>query len=156
MQTDLLWPAGLTILLAYGAFSDIKWRRLPNWLSLTVLVYGLAWAFAGDGLAAIGWHAAHAGIALVVGMALFATGGFGGGDAKFYTGTAASFALQQGISLLLWVSITGLFTMLGWVILKRIPPFSKKDRKGDFAKFPYGVAIAMGGIGLAWAGPLTA
>ncbi|TNE35042.1 MAG: peptidase A24 [Alphaproteobacteria bacterium] len=156
MQADLLWPGGLTILLAYAAFSDIKWRRLPNWLSLTVLAYGFAWAFTQGGLPALGWHGAHAAIALAVGIALFATGGFGGGDAKLYTGTAACFALQQGVALLLWVSLTGLVTMLGWIILKRLPPFSSRKREGNFAKFPYGVAIALGGSGLAWAGPLTA
>lgn len=156
MPTDLLWPAGLTILLAYGAYSDIRWRRLPNWLSLALLGYGLAWAFTTDGLAMLGLHAAHMAIALVVGMVLFATGGFGGGDAKFYAGTAASFSLWQGIGLLLWVSLTGLLAMLGWIILKRLPPFSSRKREGDFAKFPYGVAIALGGAGFAWAGPLTA
>lgn len=156
MQTALLWPAGLTLLLAYGAFSDFKWRRLPNWLALALLVYGLTWAGTSGGMSALGWHSAHTAIALIVGMALFATGGFGGGDAKFYAGTAASFALQQGVALLLWVSIIGLVTMLGWVILKRLPPFSNRKRQGDFAKFPYGVAIALGGAGYAWAGPLTA
>lgn len=157
MQTALLWPAGLTLLLAYGSFSDIKWRRLPNWLSLALLVYGLVWAAIGDGgLTSLGWHSAHAGAALVVGMALFATGVIGGGDAKFYTGTAANFALQQGVALLLWVSVIGFIAILLWVALKRLPPFSRRIRKGDFAKFPYGVAIALGGAGLAWAGPLAA
>jgi len=156
LQAALLWPAGLTLLLAYAAFSDIKWRRLPNWLSLVVLAYGLVWAFAAGGLPALGWHGAHAGIALLIGMGLFATGGFGGGDAKLYAGTAACFTLQQGIALLLWVSIAGLVAMLGWVALKRIPPFANHKREGNFAKFPYGVAIALGGAGLAWIGPLTA
>jgi len=156
LQTALLWPAGLSLLLACGAWSDIKWRRLPNWLSLALMAYGLAWAVVSGGLPALGWHSAHAAVALAVGMALFATGGFGGGDAKFYAGTAASFALQQGVALLLWVSVIGLVTMLAWIILKRVPPFSRRRREGDFAKFPYGVAIAMGAIALAWAGPLAA
>ena len=146
----------LSLLLVIGAITDIRERRLANWLSLALLLFGLAHGFSLGGFAELGWHGAHAAIALAVGMALFATGGFGGGDAKLYTGTAACFALQQGVALLLWVSLTGLVTMLGWIVLKRLPPFSSRKREGNFAKFPYGVAIALGGSGLAWAGPLTA
>ncbi len=156
MQTALFWPAGLTMLLAYGAYSDIKWRRIPNWLSLAVLAFGLAWAGTDGGLAALGWHGAHFAVALVVGMVLFAIGAFGGGDAKLYAATAASFALQQGPALLLWVSLSGLVAILAWIIGKRLLPMSEDRRKGDFAKFPYGVAIALGGVGMAWTGPLTA
>ena len=97
MDITLLWPLGLTVLLAIGAYTDVTARRLPNWLSLALLVTGLAFAATQGGWSAVGWHGAHAGIALLVGMALFATGGIGGGDAKFYTGLAAWFALTDGM-----------------------------------------------------------
>lgn len=154
MDTALLWPAGLTLLLGIGAISDIRQRRLPNWLALILLVFGLTFAFVTGDLATTGWHAAHALIALLVGMALFAIGAFGGGDAKFYAGTAAYFPLSAGLNLLLWVSIIGFLAIVFWMIAKRLPPFSSKVREGDFAKFPYGLAIAMGGTAVAWMGAL--
>lgn len=150
MDLSLLWPLGLTILLAIGAYTDVTARRLPNWLSLALLVSGLAFALSQSGLSSLGWHAAHAGIALLIGMALFATGGFGGGDAKFYTGMAAWFALADGLTVLLWVSIAGIVLIIGWIVLKRTLFSAREKPKGDFAKFPYGLAIATGGMIAAW------
>lgn len=149
-----MWPAGLTLLLGYGAVSDVRQRRLPNWLALLLLAYGLTFAFFSIDLAGVGWHAAHALIALVVGMVLFAIRAFGGGDAKFYAGMAAYFPLSAAIDLLLWVSVTGLVTIIAWIIAKRLPPLSNMKREGDFLKFPYGLAIAVGGTALAWLGAL--
>lgn len=150
MELAWLWPAGLTLLLAYGAYSDIRWRRLPNWLALAALVLGLVFAFSTGGLSALGWHGAHMAIALIVGMGLFAIGAFGGGDAKFYAGVAAYFSLGDAVQLLLWVSLAGLVTMIAWFALIRLPLLAERKREGDFAKFPYGVAIAIGAALLAW------
>jgi len=161
MYWEYLWPAGLSLLLAVGALSDIKDRRLPNWLSLLLLVYGLAHAVALGGfedlgwLSTIGWHALHALIALMVGAALFAGGIFGGGDAKFYAGLAAYFALSEGLDLLLWVSIFGFFAIIGWMIGRRVLPTKKPVANSLKAKFPYGVAIAAGSAALAWFAPIS-
>jgi prepilin peptidase CpaA len=161
MEAEFLWPAGLTILLAIGALSDIKDRRLPNWLSLLLLIFGLGHAFALGGLAdlgwlqAMGWHLLHAVIALAVGAALFAGGIFGGGDAKFYAGLAAYFTIGEGLDLLLWVSILGFFTIIGWMIGRRLFRGDKPKKDSLKAKFPYGVAIAAGGASLAWLAPLA-
>ena len=150
MDLSLLWPIGLALLLALGAYTDVTARRLPNWLSLLLLVTGLAFAASQGGWEALGWHAAHAGIALIVGMALFAAGVVGGGDAKFYTGMAAWFALSQGLNLFVFVTISGLFLIIGWLILKRTLLSDRAKGEGDFAKFPYGLAIATGGVIAAW------
>lgn len=150
MDFELLWPVGLTLLLLFGAASDIKARRLANWLSLVLFLFGLAHGFALGGFAEMGWHAAHGVIALLGGMALFAIGAFGGGDAKFYAGMAAYFALSQGVELLVTVALLGGLLIILWMVLRRIPPFKREQAEGLKAKFPYGVAIAAGGILLAW------
>ncbi len=156
MNTELLWPIGLSILLLFGAVSDIRTRRLPNWLALVLLVYGLAHGFAVGGLPDMGWHASHSMIALLGGMGLFAIGAFGGGDAKFYAGLAAYFTLGDGIELLLWVTLLGGLLILLWMIGKRLPFFPREEKSGLKGKFPYGVAIAAGGIGAAWTAAMTA
>ncbi len=149
MPAELLWPAGITLLLAIGALSDIKDRRLPNWLSLLLLVFGLAHGFYLDQWAGLGWHALHAGVALVVGMPLFALKWFGGGDVKFYAGAAAFFAISDGIQMLLWVSLFGVALMLAWLVASRFLRQSKVAA-GNHALFPYGVAIMAGTSALAW------
>ncbi len=151
MTPELLWPAGLTLLLAVGALSDIKDRRLPNWLSLLLLVYGLAHGFFLGEWAGIGWHALHAVIVLVVGMPLFAMKWFGGGDVKFYTGAAAYFAIGDGVQLLLWISLLGVALMLSWIVLRRFVRKATHAPTGNHALFPYGVAIMAGASALAWA-----
>ncbi|QIG55097.1 peptidase A24 [Altererythrobacter sp. BO-6] len=147
---ELLWPAALSLLLVVGAIGDILKRRLPNWLSLALLVTGLAFAFANGGIEAIGWHGAHAAIALAVGMALFAGGIIGGGDAKFYAGAAAWFPLSDGLSLLLSVSLAGLAAIIIWFGSRRVFKPGAIDPDSLYAKFPYGVAIAGGGLWLLW------
>ena len=157
MSLEVLWPLGLTALLLIGAISDIRARRLPNWLALALLVYGLAHGFMLDGLSGLGWHAAHSAVALLVGMGLFAIGAFGGGDAKFYAGMAAYFPLQSGINLLLWVTLLGGLFILIWMVGRRVPVGTRaKEQSGLKGKFPYGVAITSGGIGAAWTAVMLA
>ena len=152
MDIALLWPAALTLLLLVGAISDIRDRRLPNWLSLALLLLGLAHAFYLGGLSSTGWHFAHALIVMVIGAGIFAAGIMGGGDAKFYAGLAAYFPLSEGLHLLLWVSIAGIVSILSWMVLRRILPLKKPEDGSLHAKFPYGVAIAIGGALVAWTG----
>lgn len=150
MDLSLLWPIGLSLLLAWGAFTDVTARRLANWLSLVLFVTGLAFALATGGFSALGWHAAHAIIVLLIGMGLFAIGAFGGGDAKFYAGMAAWFPLSAALKLFVLVAISGLVLMIGWMILRRTLLKPREPAQGDFAKFPYGIAIATGGILASW------
>lgn len=152
MDIALLWPAALTLLLAIGAISDIRDRRLPNWLSLALLVLGLAHAYYLGGFPSIGWHFAHALIAVLIGAGIFAMGVMGAGDAKFYAGLAAYFPLSEGLNLLLWVSIAGIVSILSWMILRRIVPTKTPKKSSLHAKFPYGVAIAIGGSFVVWSG----
>lgn len=150
MNPELLWPAGLTVLLVIGALSDIKDRRLPNWLSLLLLVYGMAHAFYLAQWTGLGWHGLHALIALFVGMPLFAMNWFGGGDVKFYAGAASYFAIGSAIQMLLWVTLGGAALLLGWIILRRFIVKNGGPVTGDRALFPYGVAIMAGTSALAW------
>ena len=156
MDTALIWPGALSLLLVWGAASDIKSRILPNWLAALLLLLGLAYAFTSGGLTALGWHAAHFAIALIVGMGLFAAKIFGGGDVKFYAGMASFFPLSMGLDLLLYVVLVGGALALTWIIGKRIIPGVKSMTEGVYGKLPYGVAIAAGGIGLAWTTPIAA
>lgn len=130
-----------------GAWTDLRYRRLSNLLCVVALAGGLGFAFADGGLGAVGSHLLHALIALVVGMGLFAARIVGGGDAKFYAGIAAWFALADGARLLLAVSLGGLVLFLVWFVYRRLSrkPISRRDGAAE-GKFPYGVAIAAGAV----------
>lgn len=77
-------------LVCYGAFSDLRWRRLPNWLTLGGALAGLLLQAAPRGLpgaldGATGW---------LLGCALlflpFALGGMGAGDVKLLGAVGAA------------------------------------------------------------------
>lgn len=143
----------LAIFGGVGAWSDITRRRLENRLCLAILLAGLAASFLIGGWSLAGSALLHAAIALLGGMALFAAGVFGGGDAKFYAGFAAWFPLQQGLYLLVSVALSGLVLLAAWMILRRLPRKQADGLVGIaeqeqdlFAKLPYGVAIALGGV----------
>ena len=140
--------AVLAVIGLYGAWLDIRFRRLPNWLCLAALAAGLGFSLVAGGWAAGGWALLHAVVALAIGAGMFALGGIGGGDAKFYAGMAAWFPLQAGLGLLVSVSLTGLILLVVWMAIRgrllRARPNLPKD--SEFRKLPYGVAIAGGAL----------
>jgi prepilin peptidase CpaA len=68
---------------------------------------------------------------------------FGSGDAKYYAAAAAWFPLDQAMVLLGGVSVAGFAIALFWIIRARRSP-DRVNPASDFAKVPFGVAIALG------------
>lgn len=136
----------LAVIAVTGAFLDIRFRRLPNWLCAVTLATGLAWGAAIGGIPWAGMSALHALLALIAGMGVFATGAIGGGDAKFYAALAAWFPLGKALLLVGIVSVAGLLLLIAWLPLrKRVASGGPKLVPDDvFRKLPYGVAISTG------------
>lgn len=130
-----------------GTWFDIRYRRLPNWLCGLALAAGI-----GFGLALEGWEVLQSGllhflVALVAGIGLFALGGIGAGDAKYYASLAVWFPLRDAPLLIGTVSLAGLALLIAWLPWRlrrrtRIPQPSEQDALFD--KLPYGVAISLG------------
>ena len=139
-------PLGLICLA--GAWFDWRFRRLPNWLSLVAALCGLAFAAASAGPGSPLWSfLAHGAIALFGGMALFALGWVGGGDAKFYAGLACWFPLQWGLVLLMGVCLAGMLELVVWFTCRRLQGKKISTGKTDpAARLPYGMAIALGAM----------
>ncbi|MXO97147.1 peptidase A24 [Erythrobacter aquimaris] len=138
----------LAALSSVGAITDIITRKLPNILSLVLALTGLGFALAIGGWAALGWHALHVIVAFLIGYLMFVWNIFGAGDGKFYAGSAAFFPLMDAPVLALCIVLAGGILALFWFTLKRFIKGMKR-RKDDFAKLPYGVAIAVGSVGYA-------
>src|SRR5581483_8422883 len=85
----LLICAPMFGLLAWAAVSDCASRRIPNWLTYTLILSGLVHSQTAG--ATVGLAGAFLG--MVVGFALtfvfFAVGAMGGGDVKLLTGVGA-------------------------------------------------------------------
>ncbi len=131
-----------------ASWLDFRYRTLPNILCLAVLCSGLLAGAVMHDLAWVGMSALHALAALVVGAALFAVRFIGGGDAKFYAAIAAWVPFDQGLVLLMMVSLSGLVLLLFWFPMRRRIAAMAPDTtlETEFRKVPYGIAIAAGGF----------
>src|SRR6516162_5029677 len=100
----LMWPAALALTLCAG-YTDLRTRRIPNWLTVSGFFLGIA-------LNSIfgGWHGAvasleGAGLGLGILLPLVLMRGFGAGDWKLMGAIGA----LMGWRLMLWVLIVSIF-----------------------------------------------
>jgi prepilin peptidase CpaA len=150
MMAQYLPVASIVLAGAAAAWSDLRWRKIPNLLCLALTLAGLAFWLVTGGAAPAGSALAHSVCALAVGFALFSCGAIGAGDAKYYAAAAAWFPLGSGLRLLLHVSVAGAVLLVVWFIWRRVA--GKKVKVGaanEMDKFPYGIAIAAGSITMA-------
>lgn len=144
--------AALAGVVAIASWTDVTQRRIPNWLcaanfALGLGYTGLAYGGSGAGWTEVGLAALHAFAALLVTMVLFAMRAIGAGDAKFYASMAAWLPINQGLGLLVAVSLAGLVLLVVF-FLTRVRGRNARDpaTSSHFDKLPYGVAIGFGGL----------
>ena len=140
LQYGLL--AALAIALLVAAFTDIRARRIDNWLTggIAVLAPVFWWA---SGLAFWPDIALQLGVAVsafVILAGLFAMKAMGGGDVKLLTALALWIEPTWFLKLLIMMAlIGGVLTIVvgGWHVMRR-----QKDK----IAIPYGVAISSAGL----------
>ena len=151
---SMLLLAVFPLAMIFGALWDLTTMTIPNVLTVALAaMFAVLVPFVGLSLQEIGFHVAAGVLMLLVGMALFAFGWIGGGDAKFVAATALWIGMSDLLIYLLWASIFG--GVLTLLILSfrtmPLPLFMQRrewiarlhDRKGGI---PYGVALAIGGL----------
>ncbi len=138
---------GLAAQCCVAAYMDFRHRQLPNLLCLSVLGTGIVAGLITHDLTWVGLSLAHAVLALLVGIALFAGKVIGGGDAKFYAAVAAWLPLTYGFLMLGAVAACGLVLALAWFPVRaRIAALAPDPATAkEFRKVPFGLAIAAGG-----------
>lgn len=149
-MTPLWGLIGLAGLGLTASWLDLVQRRLPNWLCAIGLIAGLGLAVSTGGPGALGWHGLHAATALLGGMALFAAGVIGGGDAKYYAALASWFPIGLGLHLFVAVTMAGAGVVLCWIIYRKLQGKPVLARNTSASEgLPYGVAISVGALLLA-------
>ncbi|MBV6656613.1 MAG: prepilin peptidase [Devosiaceae bacterium] len=153
----LVFP-GLVIL---AACTDIFTMTIPNKLCLAlVAAFFVAAPLAGLSLETIGWHALTALIALTVTFALFATGVFGGGDAKLTAGIALWYGPSLGFEFALLAALLGGLITAGLVFARAYAGYMTYIPQAQWAGrllsrevgIPYGIALSAAAI---WIYPHT-
>ncbi|WP_304166126.1 prepilin peptidase [Phenylobacterium aquaticum] len=152
-QTLLLstFPA----LVIVAGMRDVTSYTIPNWISLALIAAFVPAALAGGlTLPAIGLQLAFGVVALVAGMAMFALGWIGGGDAKLFAAVGLWLGWPASITYLLVTGVTGGALAVGLLSLRSLwmrpyvqggPPwFGRLATPGE--NVPYGFAIAAGAL----------
>jgi prepilin peptidase CpaA len=158
MHSFAWWPT--VVVVAVATFTDLRSRRIPNWLVLPFLPLGVAvsgWLG--------GWHGVvqsleGLGLGILVFGVLFWMGGMGAGDVKLCAAIGAWIGPGQLMIALVLTGLAGGVMVLGWAIyagfLKELFKgtgdlvFGWKNRtKATISdplrrKMPYAPAIAIG------------
>lgn len=143
IETTLM--VAVLAIAAIGAAIDVARRLLPNILCAVLAIAAIAFSWANLGFSGLASPAIHAAISLGVGVALFAMGVVGGGDAKFYAAGAFAVPLGKALTMLLWTVFGGLALLIVMAVWNLVSSRGKRSvaemRK---MQLPYGVAIAIG------------
>ena len=86
-------------LVAAAAWTDVRQRRIPNWLTATVAIAGIAQSFAPFALVSPAQAFGGLAVGFVLPFLLYAVGGRGAGDVKLMAGIGA----WMGARLVVWV-----------------------------------------------------
>jgi prepilin peptidase CpaA len=141
-------PAVLTAALGLAASTtDLRGGTVPNWLTYSGMVSGLAWYWATDGLRGAGFSLAGAAIGFVSLLVFFAVGGMGGGDVKLMAAFGALVGPSLIVQALIWMAVLGGIGAAGAVYWRGLRTRAGRSGtwRGEF--IPYAPAIS-GGVWL--------
>ncbi|MBI3979524.1 MAG: prepilin peptidase [Chloroflexi bacterium] len=147
--------AALIVVLGTATVTDLRFRRIPNWLTFGAALLGLlantaALGIGGARLSLVGWGL---GVALLI--VPFTLRGLGGGDVKLLAAVGALKGPAFVFSSFLYGALVGGLIALGLLIWHRrlgatirglvtLQPLPTLRQRGQSVRFAYGVAIAAG------------
>jgi prepilin peptidase CpaA len=145
-----LFPAAVIV----AAMRDVTSFTIPNWISFAVVLAFFPAAFiAHMPLSALEVSVVVGVLALVLGIAMFALGWIGGGDAKLFAACAFWLGWPAILPFLIWTSLAGGVLALALLWSRKLaatmpsmgPPWLSRlmQTGGDV---PYGLAIATGAL----------
>lgn len=115
MHSFVWWPTLIVVSIATA--TDLRSRRIPNWLVLPFLLAGFAvstWVH--------GWHGlAQSAEGMALGLFTFGIffwlGGMGAGDVKLCAGIGAWVGPGQMLIALIFIALAGGVMAIGWSVL---------------------------------------
>lgn len=163
-QLSFILLAVLPVLAVVAALHDLTTMKIPNWISIALVVgFFPAALVLGLPLSVVGVSAGMALAALFIGAGMFALNWIGGGDAKLLAAATLWMGLSGTLHFLLYTGLAGgAFCMLLLAGRSHLPILAQAgpgwmmrlmQPKGDI---PYGVAIAIGALLAYPASPLMA
>ena len=112
MDSIAWWPT--VLVLAVAIFTDLRSRRIPNWLVAPFLVTGIALSAWLHGWHGVAWSLAGLSLAALLFGALAWMGGMGMGDVKLCAAIGAWIGPAQLFTALVLTGLAGGMMALGW------------------------------------------
>lgn len=154
----------LAVLLLVATGYDIRFRRIPNWLTLLGCVAGLLFATVHGGIAGLLESGKGLLLAFAIGLPFWLLGWMGAGDVKLVSAVGAfvggGLVLQTvlaigvagaflAVAALLWRGVLGrtverLKASLGLTVASRQWIYVAPDAREQDVRLPYAVAISAG------------
>jgi len=114
MQSFVYWPTAAVLVVA--TFTDVRSRRIPNWLVAPFLLAGIGMAGWLHGWQGVGMSLAGAGLGLLAYGVLFWMGGMGAGDVKLCAAIGAWIGPWQLLISLVFTGLAGGAMVLMWAL----------------------------------------
>lgn len=134
-----------------AAYLDLRYRRIPNWLTVGALAIGLLLHGYESGLQGVFSASLGAGLGLAVLLPFYVLRGVGAGDVKLLAGLGALFGPSGLIGVaLLGALVGGVMSLVALAVQRRLVfaiaqlASLRLVPSSRGVKLPYGVAIASG------------
>ncbi len=114
MHSFAWWPT--LVVLGVATFTDLRSRRIPNWLVLPFLLTGIVVSVWMQGWHGLGQSLSGALLGLVIYGVLFWMGGMGAGDVKLCAAIGAWIGPQQLILALVITGMVGGVMVFCWAV----------------------------------------
>lgn len=149
MHSFAWWPT--LIVVAVATVTDLRSRRIPNWLVLPFLPAGIAvsaWLH--------GWHGveqslAGAGLGILIYGIFYLKFGMGAGDVKLCAAIGAWIGPDQFLIAAVLTALAGGLVILVWAATRAARRLLSSEKREELAfsrlletKMPYAPAIAIG------------
>lgn len=158
-----LW--GCLPFLTAALFTDIRWMRIPNWITLPALIGGLLLQLIINGWQGLLFSLCGSGAGFLLLLIMYFIGAVGAGDVKLFAAigawTGVLFSLQVIVYSVLLGAVVGWIIILyrretgrrlrsiisrtaGFLLLRNVSPV--KGREGELLRFPFMLAVFPGFI----------
>ncbi len=137
-----LFLSGIAVFTLTAAILDLRYRRIPNGLSVAGFIVGILFRVASDGLTGLGDAAGAFAIGFGALLILWVIGGGGGGDVKLMGALSVWLGCRQTVHVLILSAVLALIFTTVRTMFRR-PISSSPDDAGSPKRQPVIVAFAV-------------
>lgn len=127
-MNDITFFAATITVLSIAVYYDLRFRRIPNWLTLPALVFGLGYHLITGGLMGLGYSALGVAVGFAFFFLFYVLGGMGAGDVKLMAALGSFLGPKD-------VLYAGAYTAIAGGVYALILILARKENRKAFARY---------------------